>query len=144
MPFDGSKCSPLFILPISFIYFSLFYKFYPICLCLCYVPFSYASFLPVASTTKQSFLMATGFFYILSHIPSPSTPYLISFTFFSLLLCVFSPLPIPLLRAYLCFSLCTDLSNTIPLWAVGSNWFADSPRSSLLFHIFIQYCYISL
>jgi hypothetical protein len=31
-----------------------------------------------------------------------------------------------------------------PSVGFGSYWFVDSPRSSLLFHIFIQYCYVSL
>ena len=35
--------------------------------------------------------------------------------------------PIPLPCASSCFSLCTDLSNTTPLWAVGSYWLLIAP-----------------
>jgi hypothetical protein len=110
---------------------------------LCY--FIFCFILTCGIYHKTALFKGHWFLPYFSHIPSPSTPYIISFTLFHFLLCVFSPLSHSSVMCFFIFlSLHTDPSTTTHLWAVCSYWFIDSPRTSLLFHIFIQYCCVSL
>ena len=77
-----------------------------------------------------------------SHIPSPSTPYLISFTFFHFCYVFSQHFPVPLSCAPLCFSLCTDPSNTTPLWAVGSLIAPDPVSCFTYLYSTVMYPYI--